>query len=238
MITDPIASIADYSKLVEKEFHDDPNTNVIYRGHGAASFKLVPNVGRLKPPRSSTQKTVNEKLMLELFRRQSVDHVTVASLTDWELLAIAQHHGMPTRLLDWTRNPLTALYFAVCYECETRHEDGRPKEEDAEIIAWRSPKIDLTKPLLDSPFRLKDTVKYIPRIATPRLRAQSGLFTVQPGDVREEFKPDNIVRIPIRFSSRKHLKDSLFRHGIHEGILFPELDSLARHIKWCQTNSY
>jgi len=80
-------------------------------------------------------------------------------------------------------------------------------------------------------------MRYIPRIVTPRLRAQRGLFTVHPKP-REEFKPEkekNFTRIGIPYEARKQLKDSLFRHGINEEVLFPDLDGLARHAQWCQT---
>ena len=119
-----IRSIAALSELVESEFKDDNSTTVLYRGLGAASFDLRPKVGRLQPSGNSAKKTVNESLMLELFRRQSTDRLIIPVTDDWELLAIAQHHGLATRLLDWTRNPLVALYFAVCKEYETRDSDG------------------------------------------------------------------------------------------------------------------
>jgi hypothetical protein len=240
----PVTSIAKLSELVESEFKDDIPTTVIYRGHGAASFRLIPKVGRLKPNANSGRKTVNEELMLELFRRQSVDRVPVPAADDWELLAVAQHHGMATRLLDWTRSPLVALYFAVCFQCETRYEDraneGRPKREDAEIIAWRCRKKDLTEPLPEcGPMKIERTVRYIPRIVTPRLRAQSGLFTAHRIPT-EEFRPDSgvVYRIRIPHDARQPLKVSLFRHGIHEGVLFPDLDGLAHHIQWCQTKCH
>jgi hypothetical protein len=240
-----ITTIAALSDLVESKFKDDKTTTVIYRGHGAFSFILRPKVGRHVPPENSSSKEVNEKLMLELFRRQSVDRIPFADVDDWELLAIAQHHGLSTRLLDWTRSPLVALYFAVCFEFETRSIDknceGRPLREDAEIIAWRPHKIDLTKPLpKGGPFAIDKTVRYVPRIVTPRLRVQSGVFTVHPKP-KEEFKPEKegeFVRIRIPYGARKQLKDSLFRHGIHEEVLFPDLDGLARHIQWCQTKGY
>ena len=50
-----------------------------------------------------------------------------------------------------------------------------------------------------------------------------------------EFKPDGkIVRIRIPYAHPKALKDSLFRHQIHEGTMLPDLDGLTRHIESCQ----
>jgi FRG domain len=230
--------IAELSVLVETRFKDDTSTTVIYRGHGAASFRLRPKVGRALPPANANSKTVNESLMLELFRRQSVDRVEVANINDWELLAIAQHHGLPTRLLDWTRSPLVALYFSVCKECESRDKDGRPRCKDAEILAWRCNKKDLSEPLPKSPLKIKKTIRYIPRMVTSRLRAQSGLFTVHSVPA-QDFVPDGeLVRIRIPYENRKDLKRSLFQLGVHEAVLFPDLDGLARHIEWCQTKCY
>ena len=234
-----IKTIAALSELVESRFKDDKKTTVLYRGHGAASFALKPKVGRFVPPPQSMSKTVNEKLMLELFRRQSIDRLAIADASDWELLAIAQHHGLATRLLDWTRSPLVALYFAVCIEYETRNQDGCPKREDAEVIAWRCPKEDLSKPLPKAgPLGIKNLLRYVPRLVTPRLRAQAGLFTVHSTPTEEMSSSEGLVRLRIPYAERKPLKDSLFRHGMHESVLFPDLDGLARHIQWCQTKSY
>ena len=250
-----ITSIAQLSALVETpDLKDNKYETILYRGHGAESFNLLPKVARHGPPDNSAHPTVNEPLMLELFRRQSLDRTAITAADDWELLAIAQHHGLATRLLDWTRSPLVALYFAVCNKFEARDKNDCPKEEPAEIIVWRCPKLDLTKLTeflaKNKPLEIPDTVKYIPRIVTPRLRAQQGVFTVHPQFKNkfqetqgfQVFQPSGnegrLGKIRIPHHLRKPLKDSLFRHGINESVIFPDIEGLAKHIQWCQTKSY
>jgi hypothetical protein len=79
-------------------------------------------------------------------------------------------------------------------------------------------------------------VRYIPRHITPRIKAQSGLFSAHPNP-REIFcDPNNMVQIIIPFLQRGKIKRALNRLGIHEATLFPHLDGAARHIEWLQTD--
>ncbi len=62
----------------------------------------------------------HETDMLKRFKQEAAQLVDVSDSSEWNWLSMAQHHGLPTRLLDWTTNPLVGLFFAV-----EEREDGR-----------------------------------------------------------------------------------------------------------------
>lgn len=90
---------------------------ISYRGHGDASWKLLPSLCREEwPVRLLMQR---ESEVIEEFRNR----FPLKDRSDFEVLAYARHHGAPTRLLDWSKNPLIGLWFAV-YDKAFDNTDG------------------------------------------------------------------------------------------------------------------
>jgi FRG domain len=85
----------------------------VFRGQSNAAWTLVPKVGR--PP--FCRRVMDNNLFRE-WKRRAVEYVGTPWVSDWDWLAVAQHHGLPTRLLDWKDNPLNAVYFALREPCD------------------------------------------------------------------------------------------------------------------------
>ena len=214
-----IKSFAEFHAVIEKQ----QGRSFIYRGVSSTSHQLIPKLGRYTKLNSSNIAS-EEKMMLRLFKEQVVPYLTFIPQNSWDWLALAQHHGLPTRLLDWTRNPLVAAYFAVENEF-----DG-----DSLIYAYPNRTFIITTRYRD-PFKRAEVGKFIPRHITTRITVQAGLFTIHPKPL-EPFLAPEIERIVIKHKFRSELKKILHNYGIHRASLFPGIDGLAKHIEWLRTD--
>jgi len=197
---------------------------ILYRGVKSQSFLLIPKVGRIVSV--ITDKEKNEIKILDLFKERALPYLDYIPNSDWDWLAIGQHHGLPTRLLDWTRNPLVACYFAVEEECS----------DDSAIYAYHNPE-HISIADYPNPFVCNNVGRFTPRHITPRITAQSALFTIHPNPY-SPFDSDKIHKIIIPNKIRLDLKRTLGKYGIDRSSLFPGLDGLAKHIEWLRSKGH
>ncbi|USD20442.1 FRG domain-containing protein [Microbulbifer variabilis] len=195
----------------------------MFRGHGNADWKLLPKAGR-----APFDKTDDER-MFRAWQRRSVEFLSPRPGNEWEWLAIAQHHGLATRLLDWTYQPLVAAFFA------TTSQDNC----DAHIYCFKADQI--YEKTDGSPFEADTLAKYKPHTVASRIVRQGGLFTLHPDPAtpldKSKSKKDTLELIVIDQEYRKLLPFELSHYGINHSSIFPDLDGLSNHINWFTSNN-
>jgi FRG domain len=219
-----ILSVQSFLATQASKFFAESRGRWVFRGHSNSNFKLTPYVGREKHTSKSVEKYENS--MFDMFVREAQGLLEKCPTDQWEQLCVAQHHGLPTRLLDWSLNPLVALYFAV----------STNEKIDGEFFALYAKKKIRSSKLESSPFEITRPEKYFPKHVSPRIRAQEGLFVVCsqveiPLDqyLREDWR---IERFIIPADRKSNLKYELFRLGVHSSTVFPDIDGLAARIRW------
>jgi type I restriction-modification system DNA methylase subunit len=225
-----------YHRLIQNFQLSNNSGAIVFRGMSDAQWELKPSLSRMKC--SEEDLVVIEQKIFDQFKQQALPYLDFTPRNEWEWLALAQHHGLPTRLLDWTVNPLIALYFSV---------ENESSKADSVVYLYldNSGPVDIYKQdeerqfLYQNPLEIPSnpsSPRYIPAHLNQRIVAQSGLFTVHPNP-NKPFVSEQIHKIVIPQKLRSKLKQQLYLYGIHEGTIYPGLDGLSRQIKWSNTRN-
>jgi len=202
----------------------------LFRGQ-SDNLSLLPSICRAK---SKIDTTALEIEMLEDFKRQSSLLIKKKFSTDWEWLVYAQHFGLKTRLLDWTSNPLIALWFA----CQNQY-----KIMDSSylyILACdNNLMVDLSKN--KSPFENRSTKILKPTLNNERIVAQSGWFTAHSYsksagrfvtlETNNKIK-SKLTEIEIPTEAKKDFLRKLDMFGINSRTIFPDVNGLSLQLNW------
>ena len=230
-----------------------------FRGQPKPYGKLVPRIFRDEFSDEILQavKPDLELSMFESFRRAAPAILDKTPAADDYLswLFVMQHHGTPTRLLDWTQSALAALYFAASESLDADGElwalypvalnrksniTGLPLSQSKVLRFLASEFAQTDRARYANRLGLKSVPKYplayAPPLLFPRMVAQRSVFTIHP-------KPSNGGSIPDLLPEAKHLvrysipakrKAGILLElrflGITRGTLFPDLEGLSRSV--------
>jgi hypothetical protein len=252
-------SVQQYLKMIDMAFRDicPPNNKrceLWYRGQPDAKFDLIPKIGR-KPLNPGL-----EIVYLSKFKSLAIPDVQCIpsfpipddSAAYWHWLFLMQHYGVPTRLMDWSRDAFVALFFSIDRTLANTGDDAAvwvlsPTKLNEAFSFYNFvkpgyiPNID-EKPIntLFGPnanaLEIKKPAAVVGPINNPRILAQRGVFTVFPHikDVVPlnmfDDASDYLFKISIAAESISFIKEQLTRYGITRFSLFPDLCNITEEV--------
>lgn len=198
----------------------------LFRGQ-ADSSPIIPKIGRF----AYNYDRVREQTLFSAFERAARPFLR-GSLSAFELLALAQHHGAPTRLVDWSTSPMVAAWFAV---------SSYPEKQDAQIYALDIMRSDLdwidTKTgdtangqKVDDPLKVSKGVFLIETAqVSNRITTQKGIFSLH-GDPQAALSVPKVDTLEIPADLRDDFQSRLMDLGIDASHIYP--DGLCKSLEW------
>lgn len=255
-----IDQLEDVLQLIAEQPWDDCakryRAPYFYRGLPNAEFHLQTTLQR----NCGEKRSFLESVILRNFAKYAIENDPQISESVWRQMVIGQHHGLPTRLLDWSYSPLVALHFALSESAPNalqEHDCAIWKIDCNDVIAALPKKY---KALLTEEKAYLFTVEMLTKLASSledyddamqecnaiamleppsidqRIINQLSFFTVIPThlDCLEEFiaeRMPNTVCYIIDKNLRWRIRDMLDQMNVNERIMLPGLDGLAMWLK-------
>jgi hypothetical protein len=236
-----VASLADYFAAIGGIISS--TDTFWFRGHPESNRSLKP--AALRPPTVAGRQAALD-LISDFKRIAEAKLVRLPDADDeFKWAQIAQHYGLPTRLLDWTESATTALYFA----CLKPASDGivfvmNPTElnrigdpSQPRILDPQTDRELIFKFLKSGPReskRRRYPIAVNPVWGSERIIVQRGTFTLHGAMFSlDKARVPSLVAVPILKESKPNLRNELRRVGVDEMTLFPELEHSCRHLSMC-----
>lgn len=235
-----VPQIVEQTRQAWLKFRED----LWYRGHAEAPWRLIPKLFRKKHWREPNI----EASMFYEFRRAAPSRYPACppSSNSAEWLALMQHYGLPTRLLDWTESPLVAAFFAV-QGCRT--VDGTiwvlaPKRYNK--LHGVGYKLLILSEGNDSVRRIIErsnnanapevgrNLAVLPNQFDLRLLLQHSSFTLHDSETPiedEEGRNEYLAAFRIPSKAKERIAEGLWACGVRASTLFPDLEHLASDIR-------
>ena len=245
--TQLLKALSDIPKTPHQRYRSD----FVYRGVANHSWGLETSLKRLGGAYVNV-----ERPLLRSFRKYA-EFGSIPADTLWVRLSVAQHHGLPTRVLDWTVSPKVALHFATA---EENHYDKDGAIWCIDVVQVRSFLPKILREVLENEYaflfsvEMLDVIKSLaefdalgvehgsfvlffePPSLDARIVNQGAIMSVMPGAslVLNHFLQDHpqiYRRIVIPKELKWELRDKLDQDNVTERMLFPGLDGLSRWLK-------
>ena len=242
----PLLTEQNYNRLIDRN-----RSSYLYRGMPDASFRLVTSL-RLNCKQQSRN---IEPSILRNFTKYAAIADPIVESSVWRQMILGQHHGLPTRLLDWSYSPLIALNFAVTERELTRmdqHDCAVWRMDMAELHAMLPKKYQSIRRANKSTAFTVDMLKEVaptlaqydgdmgdhsmvviePPSIDPRIVNQYSFFSVIPSEIQDieaylEENTEHTVKYILCKELRWRLRDMLDQLNINERIVYPGLDGLS-----------